>query len=49
MSSRMDRLQQELRVVEHAHGTRDERADLRKELHVGASRFGRVEPAPLAA
>ncbi len=32
MSSRMDRLQQELRVVEHAHGTRDERADLRKEL-----------------
>jgi len=32
MSDRMDRLQQELRVVEHTHGTRDERADLRKEL-----------------
>jgi RNA polymerase primary sigma factor len=28
----MDRLQEELRVVEHAHGSRDDRADLRKEL-----------------
>ncbi|MEI8370444.1 MAG: sigma-70 family RNA polymerase sigma factor [Planctomycetia bacterium] len=32
MSSRMDRLQQELRLVDHGHGSRDDRADLRKEL-----------------
>ncbi|MFM7248565.1 MAG: sigma-70 family RNA polymerase sigma factor [Planctomycetaceae bacterium] len=32
MSSRMDRLQEELRVVEHSGRSRDERADLRKEL-----------------
>ena len=32
MSSRMDRLQEELRVVEHSGRSRDDRADLRKEL-----------------
>jgi RNA polymerase primary sigma factor len=32
MSARMDRLQQELRLVDHGHGSRDDRADLRKEL-----------------
>ena len=32
MSTRMDRLQQELRLVDHGHGSRDDRADLRKEL-----------------
>jgi RNA polymerase primary sigma factor len=32
MSSRMDRLQQELRVMAHGEGSRDDRADLRKEL-----------------
>ena len=32
MSARMDRLQQELRLLDHGHGSRDDRADLRKEL-----------------
>ncbi len=32
MSSRMDRLQQELRVMAHGDASRDERADMRKEL-----------------
>jgi RNA polymerase primary sigma factor len=32
MSSRMDRLQQELRVMDHGDASRDERADMRKEL-----------------
>jgi RNA polymerase primary sigma factor len=32
MSSRMDRLQQDLRVMAHGDGSRDDRADLRKEL-----------------
>ena len=32
MSARMDRLQQDLRLVDHGHGSRDDRADLRKEL-----------------
>ncbi len=33
MSSRMDRVQQEIRLLDHGHGSRDDRADLRKELH----------------
>ncbi len=32
MSSRMDRLQQELRLMDHADVSRDDRADMRKEL-----------------
>ncbi|MEI6240617.1 MAG: sigma-70 family RNA polymerase sigma factor [Planctomycetia bacterium] len=32
MSSRMDRLQQDLRVMHHGEGSRDDRADMRKEL-----------------
>jgi RNA polymerase primary sigma factor len=32
MSSRMDRLQQDLRVMAHGEGSRDDRADMRKEL-----------------
>ena len=32
MSSRMDRLQQELRVMNHGDASRDDRADMRKEL-----------------
>jgi RNA polymerase primary sigma factor len=32
MSSRMDRLQQDLRVMAHGEGSRDDRADIRKEL-----------------
>lgn len=32
MSSRMDRLQQELRLMDHADASRDDRADMRKEL-----------------
>ena len=32
MSSRMDRLQQELRLMDHADDSRDDRADMRKEL-----------------
>ena len=32
MSSRMDRLQQDLRVIAHGEGSRDDRADMRKEL-----------------
>ncbi|MFN5756154.1 MAG: sigma-70 family RNA polymerase sigma factor [Planctomycetia bacterium] len=32
MSSRMDRLQQDLRVIAHGEGSSDDRADMRKEL-----------------
>ncbi|NBW95213.1 MAG: sigma-70 family RNA polymerase sigma factor [Planctomycetia bacterium] len=32
MSSRMDRLQQDLRALAHGEGSRDDRADMRKEL-----------------
>ena len=32
MSSRMDRLQQDLRVMAHGDASRDDRADMRKEL-----------------
>jgi RNA polymerase primary sigma factor len=32
MSSRMDRIQQDLRVMAHGEGCRDDRADMRKEL-----------------
>jgi RNA polymerase primary sigma factor len=32
MSSRMDRLQQDLRVITHGEGSSDDRADMRKEL-----------------
>jgi len=32
MSARMDRIQQDLRLIDHGHMSRDDRADMRKEL-----------------